>query len=164
MKLSGCHEQRSSRGGEHGSSRDAKSCLEGKCSSKSSHVLCKKRSNRYKAQSRCSVSVYNRPLPPRRRRKCPLTVMPSDQSTWLIAVPQDGDSEGLLPEITTKLHQQSRSTTVAELHIPSFKVSFAIPIETYISSGGCFDYRQAHLIHLSRYQRNYLSKKPRSPR
>ncbi|KZP04555.1 ATPase V1 complex subunit C [Athelia psychrophila] len=47
--------------------------------------------------------------------------MPSDQSTWLIAVPQDGDSEGLLPEITTKLHQQSRSTTVAELHIPSFK-------------------------------------------
>ncbi|KZP32300.1 ATPase V1 complex subunit C [Athelia psychrophila] len=47
--------------------------------------------------------------------------MPSDQSTWLIAVPQDGDSEGLLPEITTKLHQQSRSTAVAELHIPSFK-------------------------------------------
>lgn len=44
--------------------------------------------------------------------------MPSDQSTWLIAVPQDGDSEGLLPEITSKLPQH---TTVAELGIPSFK-------------------------------------------
>ncbi|KIK46294.1 hypothetical protein CY34DRAFT_775045 [Suillus luteus UH-Slu-Lm8-n1] len=44
--------------------------------------------------------------------------MPSDQSTWLIAVPQDGDSEGLLPEITSKLPQQTR---VAELGIPSFK-------------------------------------------
>ncbi|KAG1908441.1 ATPase V1 complex subunit C [Suillus fuscotomentosus] len=44
--------------------------------------------------------------------------MPSDQSTWLIAVPQDGDSEGLLPEITNKLPQ---STGVAELGIPSFK-------------------------------------------
>jgi V-type H+-transporting ATPase subunit C len=50
--------------------------------------------------------------------------MPSDQSTWLIAVPQDGDSEGLLPEITSKLSQQSRSfppNSVAELSIPSFK-------------------------------------------
>ncbi|KAG2116952.1 ATPase V1 complex subunit C [Suillus clintonianus] len=44
--------------------------------------------------------------------------MPSDQSTWLVAVPQDGDSEGLLPEITSKLPQH---TTVAELGIPSFK-------------------------------------------
>ncbi|KAG2109576.1 ATPase V1 complex subunit C [Suillus discolor] len=44
--------------------------------------------------------------------------MPSDQSTWLIAVPQDGDSEGLLPEITNKLPQPTR---VAELGIPSFK-------------------------------------------
>ncbi|KAG1757907.1 ATPase V1 complex subunit C [Suillus lakei] len=37
--------------------------------------------------------------------------MPSDQSTWLIAVPQDGDSEGKLPQ----------HTRVAELGIPSFK-------------------------------------------
>ncbi|KAG0697161.1 ATPase V1 complex subunit C [Suillus ampliporus] len=44
--------------------------------------------------------------------------MPSDQSTWLIAIPQDGDSEGILPEITNKLPQ---STSVAELGIPSFK-------------------------------------------
>jgi V-type H+-transporting ATPase subunit C len=36
----------------------------------------------------------------------------------LIAVPQDGDSEGLLPEITSKLPQLTR---VAELGIPSFK-------------------------------------------
>ena len=50
--------------------------------------------------------------------------MPSDQSTWLIAVPHDGDAEGLLPEIVSKLSQQSRSssTSVAELSIPSFKV------------------------------------------
>ncbi|EIW86516.1 ATPase V1 complex subunit C [Coniophora puteana RWD-64-598 SS2] len=50
--------------------------------------------------------------------------MPSDQSTWLIAVPQDGDAEGLLPEITTKLSQQSKAysrDTIAELGIPSFK-------------------------------------------
>ncbi|KAJ8588194.1 ATPase V1 complex subunit C [Rhizopogon salebrosus TDB-379] len=47
--------------------------------------------------------------------------MPSDQSTWLIAVPQDGDAEGLLPELTSKLHQHSKSTGVAELAIPSFK-------------------------------------------
>ncbi|KAG2370193.1 hypothetical protein BDR07DRAFT_1346491 [Suillus spraguei] len=44
--------------------------------------------------------------------------MPSDQSTWLIAVPQDGDSESLLPEITSKLAQPTR---IAELGIPSFK-------------------------------------------
>jgi V-type H+-transporting ATPase subunit C len=51
--------------------------------------------------------------------------MPSDQSTWLLAVPQDGDAEGLLPDVTTKLTQQSRSfpaNNIAELNIPSFKV------------------------------------------
>lgn len=49
--------------------------------------------------------------------------MPSDQSTWLIAVPHDGDAEGLLPEIATKFSQLSRSSssTVAELGVPCFK-------------------------------------------
>ncbi|KAJ7655056.1 hypothetical protein DFH06DRAFT_1201473 [Mycena polygramma] len=47
--------------------------------------------------------------------------MPSDQSTWLIAVPQDGDSEGLLQEISPKLSQQSKSNVVAPFAIPSFK-------------------------------------------
>ncbi|KAJ7042481.1 hypothetical protein C8F04DRAFT_1076072 [Mycena alexandri] len=47
--------------------------------------------------------------------------MPSDQSTWLIAVPQDGDSEGLLQEISPKLSQQSKSNHVAPLSIPTFK-------------------------------------------
>ncbi|KIK71272.1 hypothetical protein GYMLUDRAFT_33417 [Collybiopsis luxurians FD-317 M1] len=50
--------------------------------------------------------------------------MPSDQSTWLIAVPLNGDSEGLLPELTPKLSQQSRSfspNSIAEFGIPSFK-------------------------------------------
>lgn len=50
--------------------------------------------------------------------------MPSDQSTWLIAIPHDGDAEGLLPEIASKLAQASRSpqTAVAEFAIPAFKV------------------------------------------
>ncbi|KAJ7293344.1 hypothetical protein C8J57DRAFT_23403 [Mycena rebaudengoi] len=47
--------------------------------------------------------------------------MPSDQSTWLIAVPQDGDSEGLLQELSPKLSQQSKSNAIAQLAIPSFK-------------------------------------------
>jgi len=51
--------------------------------------------------------------------------MPSDQSTWLIAVPQDGDSEGISQELSTKLSHQSRSFSarnIAQLGIPSFKV------------------------------------------
>jgi V-type H+-transporting ATPase subunit C len=50
--------------------------------------------------------------------------MPSDQSTFLVAVPQDGDSEGLVQELITKLSQQSRTFSrhnVAQLGIPSFK-------------------------------------------
>jgi hypothetical protein len=68
-------------------------------------------------------------------RTATTTVMPSDQSTWLIAVPQDGDSEGLLPEITTKLTQQSRllpASSIAELSIPSFKV-WLLFTDQYIS-------------------------------
>jgi V-type H+-transporting ATPase subunit C len=51
--------------------------------------------------------------------------MPSDQSTWLISVPNDGDSEGIVPELANKLVQQSRSfprENVVQLGIPSFKV------------------------------------------
>ncbi|KAJ7107667.1 hypothetical protein C8R43DRAFT_905708 [Mycena crocata] len=47
--------------------------------------------------------------------------MPSDQSTWIVAIPQDGDSEGLLQEISPKLSQQSKANLVAPLAIPSFK-------------------------------------------
>ncbi|KAJ3771545.1 hypothetical protein EV361DRAFT_894824 [Lentinula raphanica] len=50
--------------------------------------------------------------------------MPSDQSTWIISAPLNGDSEGLLQELTAKLSQQSRSlspNSIAELGIPSFK-------------------------------------------
>ncbi|TFK57433.1 ATPase, V1 complex, subunit C [Heliocybe sulcata] len=50
--------------------------------------------------------------------------MPSDQSTWFISVPQDGESEGLLQEITTKLVRQSKAlppSNIAPLTIPSFK-------------------------------------------
>ncbi|KZT61094.1 ATPase, V1 complex, subunit C [Calocera cornea HHB12733] len=49
--------------------------------------------------------------------------MPSDLSTWLISVPQDGDSEGLYPEISGKLEQAKAlpRNKVAELQIPSLK-------------------------------------------
>ncbi|KAF9243802.1 ATPase V1 complex subunit C [Melanogaster broomeanus] len=49
--------------------------------------------------------------------------MPSDQSTWLIAVPNDGDAECLLPDLTSKFAQQLRSSqpSIAELGIPAFK-------------------------------------------
>ncbi|KAI0067873.1 ATPase V1 complex subunit C [Artomyces pyxidatus] len=50
--------------------------------------------------------------------------MPSDQSTWLVAIPQDGDSEGVVEELSTKLSQQSRSfsrSNIAQMSIPSFK-------------------------------------------
>ncbi|KAH8835378.1 hypothetical protein DL96DRAFT_1573964 [Flagelloscypha sp. PMI_526] len=43
--------------------------------------------------------------------------MPSEQSTWLIAVPSDGDSEGVIEELAGKLGR----TAVAPLPIPSFK-------------------------------------------
>ncbi|KAI0286790.1 ATPase V1 complex subunit C [Russula aff. rugulosa BPL654] len=50
--------------------------------------------------------------------------MPSDQSTWIISVPQDGDSEGLLEELGSKFSQQSKAFTpnnIGQLPIPSFK-------------------------------------------
>ncbi|KAI5119923.1 hypothetical protein M0805_000888 [Coniferiporia weirii] len=50
--------------------------------------------------------------------------MPSDQGTWLVAAPQDDDSEGIVHELTTKIQQQSRSFSprnIAEFHVPSFK-------------------------------------------
>ena len=51
--------------------------------------------------------------------------MPSDQSTWLIAVPQDGDAEGLQQELETKFQQQLRTfdrSSLAQLSLPTFKV------------------------------------------
>lgn len=52
------------------------------------------------------------------------TTMPSDQSTWLISVPLDGDSEGLLEELAPKLAQHAKLPVqdIAQLPIPSFKV------------------------------------------
>ncbi|KAJ4494277.1 hypothetical protein C8R41DRAFT_881881 [Lentinula lateritia] len=50
--------------------------------------------------------------------------MPSDQSTWIISAPLNGDSEGIVQELTTKLAQHSKSisaNSIAELGIPSFK-------------------------------------------
>ncbi|KAL1952181.1 hypothetical protein VTO73DRAFT_1330 [Trametes versicolor] len=50
--------------------------------------------------------------------------MPSDQSTWLVSVPESGDSEGLYHELSTKLCSSSKSvlpSNLAQLSIPSFK-------------------------------------------
>ncbi|KAI0757223.1 ATPase V1 complex subunit C [Daedaleopsis nitida] len=47
--------------------------------------------------------------------------MPSDQSTWLISVPDSGDAEGLFEELSSKLSSSSKSTNLAQLSIPSFK-------------------------------------------
>ncbi|KAF7306712.1 V-type proton ATPase subunit C [Mycena indigotica] len=47
--------------------------------------------------------------------------MPSDQSTWLIAYPQDGDAEGLFEELSPKLAQQSKANVAASFPIPTFK-------------------------------------------
>ncbi|TFK76875.1 ATPase, V1 complex, subunit C [Pluteus cervinus] len=50
--------------------------------------------------------------------------MPSDQSTWFISVPQDGESEGVVQELTLKLSQQAKllpSGNIAQFAIPSFK-------------------------------------------
>ncbi len=50
--------------------------------------------------------------------------MPSDQSTWLIAIPHDGDSEGTLQELHTKLAAQSKvAPSLSQLPIPTFKVN-----------------------------------------
>src|SRR6266852_5115071 len=51
--------------------------------------------------------------------------MPSDQSTWIISVPQDSDSDGLLEELGSKISQQTKAFTpnnIGQLPIPSFKV------------------------------------------
>jgi len=48
--------------------------------------------------------------------------MPSDQSTWLLSVPQDGDSEGLLQELHGKFSSKSLPANgLAQLQIPAFK-------------------------------------------
>jgi len=50
--------------------------------------------------------------------------MPSDLSAWLIAVPNDGDAEGLLPELRQKLEYSRALPTanISELAIPVLKV------------------------------------------
>ncbi|GJJ08827.1 hypothetical protein Clacol_003046 [Clathrus columnatus] len=51
--------------------------------------------------------------------------MPSDQATWIISAPQDGDSEGLVQELQYKFQQQLRSfdkNNITQFVIPAFKV------------------------------------------
>ncbi|KAK0465333.1 uncharacterized protein EV420DRAFT_1719189 [Desarmillaria tabescens] len=50
--------------------------------------------------------------------------MPSDQSTWLISIPLNGDSEGVHQEITHKVIQQLKTyppNSISQFSIPSFK-------------------------------------------
>ena len=45
-------------------------------------------------------------------------LMPSDQSTWLIAVPNDGDPDTSLHELRSRLSHQVKA---AQFDVPSFK-------------------------------------------
>ena len=65
--------------------------------------------------------------------------MPSDQSTWLIAIPHDGDSEGTLQELHSKLASQSKTAPgVAQIPIPTFKVCASLSTcMTIPNSIGC---------------------------
>lgn len=56
--------------------------------------------------------------------------MPSDQSTWLVAVPHDGDAEGLHQDLVTKLQVGSKSAvaSLAPLPVPSFTVSALVSV------------------------------------
>lgn len=56
--------------------------------------------------------------------------MPSDQSTWLVAVPHDGDAESLHQELVTKLQVGSKSAVagLASLPVPKFKVSAPVSV------------------------------------
>jgi hypothetical protein len=63
-------------------------------------------------------------LLPSKAKDRPSFNMPSDLSAWLIAVPNDGDAEGLLPELRQKL-EYSRTLLRANIHelaIPILKV------------------------------------------
>ena len=47
--------------------------------------------------------------------------MPSDQSTWLIVVPNDGDPESSLHELHSRLSNQVKAFALAQFDVPSFK-------------------------------------------
>lgn len=51
--------------------------------------------------------------------------MPSDQCSWLIAVPSDGDAEGMYQELTGKFESQKalQRDSFSEFKIPELKVS-----------------------------------------
>jgi len=59
--------------------------------------------------------------------------MPSDQASWLVAVPLNGDTEGLYQDISAKFNGLSRSyakNNVVQIDIPSFKTG---TLDTLIS-------------------------------
>ena len=89
--------------------------------------------------------------------------MPSDQSTWLVAVPHDGEAVGLHHELSSKLYHQCRlpPSDVAELVIPSFKVvrMSSCPVILFIAC----QIRQGHSTHLSlslKTCRNWIHRSP----
>jgi len=61
--------------------------------------------------------------------------MPSDQSTWLISVPQGHDPHSLFQRLADKLTTQAKSPprNIGQLVIPSFKVSaWAISMKYFV--------------------------------
>jgi hypothetical protein len=83
--------------------------------------------------------------------------MPSDQSTWLLAVPHDDDSENVVQDVSSGLVNQgiTKSPRVGLLGIPAFKVK-PLPCMCIILNIACF--RQEPSSHSSLSLRNYLNK------
>lgn len=82
--------------------------------------------------------------------------MPSDLSIWLIAVPNDGDAEGLLPELRQKLEygRALPRTNIGELALPLLKVCLRSYQTAYLTltycllctHGDCMDGSSFHLV------------------
>jgi V-type H+-transporting ATPase subunit C len=62
--------------------------------------------------------------------------MPSEQATWLIAVPDNSDAIGLYQSVNTKLKEAKAipGTRTGELHVPSLKVNQQVRSETMLMS------------------------------
>jgi V-type H+-transporting ATPase subunit C len=59
--------------------------------------------------------------------------MPSDQSTWLVSIPNDGDDEGVAQELQSKLGSASKASAyLSQIAIPSFKVNSPLYLRQHL--------------------------------
>ena len=89
--------------------------------------------------------------------------MPSDQSTWLISVPQGHDPQSVYQKAVTKLTTQAKlpPRNVGKLAIPSFKVTFVILLfdDKFVGSLRVDDDdRQGRLMRLLVFLRTFRSR------